>query len=56
MKITVKITVSWTQFYEFSTKSLAQKVQNVASGITVRALTIRDRTTDVTYCPGLDCH
>ena len=39
-------------FYEFSTKSLAQKVQNVVylSEITAKTLTFCDRTDDVTYC------
>ena len=38
--------------YEFSSKSLAQKVKNVVylSEITTRTLTFRDRTADVTYC------
>ena len=35
-------------FYEFSTKSLAQKVY--LSEITAKALTFCDRTDDVTYC------
>ena len=41
----------WT-FYELSAKSLAQKVYNVVylSEITMRTLTVHDRTADVTYC------
>ena len=39
-------------FYEFSAKSLAQKVLNVVflPEISARPLTSRDRTADVTYC------
>ena len=62
VKITVKIKVKiWfvfslfvkkRTFYEFSTKSIAQKVWIAvySSEITVRTLTFRDRTAEISYC------